>query len=74
MEAPGLYWLPLQGVLEGAGFEVRIVNGRRSRNLPARKSDMRAGCDAQVLKTKQRALNRLAKQLGQQLVTIVNPA
>jgi len=40
MEATGVYWLPLYGVLEVAGFEVCMVNGRQTRNLPGRKSDM----------------------------------
>lgn len=40
MEATGVYWLPLYGVLEAAGFEVRMVNGRQTRNVPGRKSDM----------------------------------
>ena len=33
-----------------------------------------ADCDAQVLKTKQRALKRLTQDLGQQLVPIASPA
>ena len=33
-----------------------------------------ANYDAQVLKTKQRALKRLAKELGQQLVPIADAA
>ena len=33
-----------------------------------------ADCDAQVLKTQQRALKRLTKDLGQQLVPIASPA
>ena len=37
MEATGVYWLPLYGVLESAGLEVRMVNGRQTRNLPGRK-------------------------------------
>jgi len=40
MEATGVYWLPLYGVLEGAGMTVRMVNGRHTRNLPGRKTDM----------------------------------
>ena len=39
MEATGVYWLPLYGVLEDAGFEVVMVNGRQTRNLPGRKTD-----------------------------------
>jgi transposase len=40
MEATGVYWLPLYGVLEAAGLEARMVNGRQTRNLPGRKTDM----------------------------------
>ena len=41
MEATGVYWLPLYGVLEASGFEVRMVNGRQTRNVPGRKTDMK---------------------------------
>jgi transposase len=41
MEATGVYWLPLYGVLEAAGLEVRMVNGKQTRNLPGRKTDMK---------------------------------
>jgi transposase len=37
----GVYWLPLYGVLEAAAMEVRMVNGRQTRNLPGRKTDMK---------------------------------
>lgn len=40
MQATGVYWLALYGVLEVAGFEVRMVNGRQTRNVPGRKTDM----------------------------------
>jgi transposase len=40
MEATGVYWLPLYAVLEQAGLEVVMVNGRQTKNLPGRKSDM----------------------------------
>jgi transposase len=40
MEATGVYWLPLYSVLEGAGLDVRMVNGRQTRNAPGRKTDM----------------------------------
>ena len=40
MEATGVYWLALYGVLEAAGLDVRMVNGRQTRNLPGRKTDM----------------------------------
>src|SRR6185295_194830 len=41
MEATGVYWLPLYGVLESAGFKVSLVKGRQTRNLPGRKTDMK---------------------------------
>ena len=41
MEATGVYWLALYGVLEAAGLQVLMVNGRQIRNLPGRKSDMK---------------------------------
>ncbi len=40
MEATGVYWLPLYGVLESAGLAVVMVNGRQTKNLPGRKTDM----------------------------------
>jgi transposase len=41
MEATGVYWLPLYGVLEAAGFKAVMVNGKYTRNLPGRKTDMK---------------------------------
>jgi transposase len=40
MEATGVYWLYLYEVLEAAGLEVVMVNGRAVRNVPGRKTDM----------------------------------
>ena len=40
MEATGVYWLYVYAVLEAAGFEVVVVNGRYVKNLPGRKTDM----------------------------------
>jgi transposase len=40
MEATGVYWLPLYGVLEAAGLRVLMVNGKQTRNVPGRKTDM----------------------------------
>lgn len=40
MEATGVYRLPLYNILEQAGLEVRMINGRQTRNLPGRKTDM----------------------------------
>ena len=41
MEATGVYWLPLHGILEAAGMDVAMVDGRQARNLPGRKTDMK---------------------------------
>jgi len=40
MEATGVYWLYLYEVLEAAGLEVVMVNGRHVQNVPGRKTDM----------------------------------
>lgn len=48
MEATGVYWLYLYEVLEQAGLEVVVVNGRHVRNVPGRKTDM---ADCQWLAT-----------------------
>src|SRR6478735_6656718 len=40
MEATGVYWLPLYSVVEAAGLDVQMVDGRQTRHLPGRKSDM----------------------------------
>jgi transposase len=40
MQATGVYWMALQEVLEKAGLEVFVVNARRTKNLPDRKSDV----------------------------------
>jgi transposase len=40
MEATGVYWLYLYEVLEAAGLEVLMVNGRYVQNVPGRKTDM----------------------------------
>jgi hypothetical protein len=40
LEATGVYWLCAYEVLEAAGIEVLVVNGRHVKNVPGRKSDM----------------------------------
>ncbi len=42
MEATGIYWLCPYEVLEQAGLEVVVVNGKYVKNLPGRKTDMKA--------------------------------
>ena len=40
MESTGVYWIPLFGVLEDRGFEVLLVDPRRMKNVPGRKTDV----------------------------------
>jgi transposase len=40
MQTTGVYWIPLQDVLEKAGFDVTGVDARGTKNLPGRKSDV----------------------------------
>ena len=40
VESAGVYWIPLFGVLEERGFEVMLVDPRRIKNVPGRKSDV----------------------------------
>ncbi len=40
MQTTGVYWIPVQDVLEQAGFEVVVVDARGTKNLPGRKSDV----------------------------------
>ena len=40
MESTGVYWIPLFGVLEKRGFEVLLVDPRRIKNVPGRKTDV----------------------------------
>ena len=35
-----MYWIPLFGVLEERGFEVMLVDPRRIKNVPGRKTDV----------------------------------
>ena len=40
MESTGVYWIPLFGVLEERGFRVMLVDPRRIKNVPGRKTDV----------------------------------
>ena len=40
MESTGVYWIPLFGVLEERGFEVKLVDPRRLKSVPGRKTDV----------------------------------
>jgi transposase len=48
LEATGVYWLYIYEILEAAGLEVVVVNGRHVQNVPGRKTDM---ADCQWLAT-----------------------
>ena len=51
MESTGVYWIPLFEVLEERGFQVMLVDPRRIKNVPGRKSDVLAasGCSSCTL-------------------------
>ena len=40
MESTGVYWTALYEYLEARGFEVKLVDARRVKNVPGRKSDV----------------------------------
>ena len=40
MESTGVYWIPPFGILEGRGFAVMLVDPRRIKNVPGRKTDV----------------------------------
>ena len=48
MESTGVYWIPLFGVLEERGFRVMLVDPRRIKNVPGRKTDVLdcSGCSS----------------------------
>jgi transposase len=41
IEATGVYWINVHGLLEEAGIRVMVVNGAHCRNIPGRKTDMK---------------------------------
>ncbi len=40
MESTGVYWMPLYEVLEERGFDVKLVDARKVKNVSGRKSDV----------------------------------
>jgi transposase len=40
MESTGVYWIPLFQILEERGFDVRLVDARRVKNVSGRKTDV----------------------------------
>jgi transposase len=41
MESTGVYWIPLQNLLEDGPFEMLVVNARRVKAVPGRKIDVK---------------------------------
>lgn len=41
MEATGVYWIILYEILESAGFDVWLVDGRQTKQVPGRKTDVK---------------------------------
>lgn len=41
MEATGVYWIILYEMLESAGLDVWLVDGRQTRQVPGRKTDVK---------------------------------
>lgn len=41
MEATGVYWVILYGLLEEAGFDVWLVDGKQTKQVPGRKTDVK---------------------------------
>lgn len=41
MEATGVYWVILYDILEGAGIDVWLVDGRQTKQVPGRKTDVK---------------------------------
>lgn len=41
MESTGVYWIPVMEVLESYGFDVRLVDARKAKNVPGRKTDVK---------------------------------
>ena len=41
MEATGVYWVILYEILEGAGIDVWLVDGRQTKQVPGRKTDVK---------------------------------
>lgn len=40
LESTGVYWIPIFEILESRGFAVKLVDARRVKNVPGRKSDV----------------------------------
>lgn len=41
MESTGIYWIPLYETLESNGFEVYLVDAKKLKNVPGRKTDVK---------------------------------
>ena len=43
MESTGVYWLPVDEMLEARGFQVYLVKARHLKHVPGRQSDVTDG-------------------------------
>ncbi len=41
MESTGVYWVPVVAVLESYGFDVKLVDAYKVKNVPGRKTDVK---------------------------------
>jgi hypothetical protein len=41
MESTGVYWIPVDEILEARGFQVHLVNARHLKHVPGRKTDVK---------------------------------
>ena len=64
MESTGVYWIPLFGVLEERGFQVMLVDPRRIKNVPGRKTDVAGLPVAAAVAHLRPALRRLPARGG----------
>jgi hypothetical protein len=44
MEATGVYWIALYGMLESCGFSVWLVNPKETKQVKGRKTDVKPAC------------------------------
>ena len=65
MEATGVYWVILYEILEEAGIDVWLVDGRQTKQLPGRKTDDRTG------RKERRTINHTSGDRSRPLVFIL---
>ena len=68
MESTGVYWIPLFGVLEERGLEVMLVDPRRIKNVPGRKTDVR---DCQWLQQLHTVISDITGKTGMDIIAAI---